>query len=69
MWTMDLSLKNESIGEASISFPLEVEEQAIVPGGAGALVFLVVFAVLIGGGIYVWQSARRAARRRGQPSP
>ena len=68
-WTMELSLESESLGSAMLSFPLDVEEQAIVPGPAGAVVFLAVFAVLVGGGIYVWQSAKRAARRRGPPSP
>ena len=68
-WTIEISLENESVGDARLSFLLEVEEQAIVPGGAGAVVFLAVFGVLIGGGIYVWRSAKRASRRRDRLSP
>ena len=68
-WTMVISLENESVGDARLSFSLEIEEQAIIPARAGAVVFLGVFAVLVGGAVYVWQSARRASRRRGQPSP
>ena len=63
-WTMEVSIRSESLGDAMLTFPLEVEQQSLVPGPAGSAVFLVVFAVLMGGATYVWYSARRAAKRR-----
>jgi hypothetical protein len=63
-WTIEVSIDSESLGDAMLTFPLEIGQQSLVPGPAGSVVFLVVFAVLIGGGGYVWYSARRAARRR-----
>ena len=63
-WTIELTLEQESLGEASLSFPLEIEAPAIGAGAGGGFVFLGVFAVLIGGAVYLWMSARRATRAR-----
>ena len=63
-WTMELALENESLGEASLLFPIGIEAPAIVPGSAGGFVFLGVFAALIGGAVYLWMRSRRAARAR-----
>ena len=63
-WTIELTLEQESLGEAALSFPLEIESAAIGAGAAGGFVFLGVFAALIGGAVYLWMRARRAARAR-----
>lgn len=68
-WTIELTLEQESLGEATLSFPLEIESAAIGAGAGGGFVFLGVFAVLIGGAVYIWMSARRAARAREESGP
>ena len=61
-WTIELRIKSSRLDDATLTFPLEVVEQSIAPGAVGAVVFLVVFAILVSGGIYVWRSARKATR-------
>ena len=68
-WTIELTLEQESLGEASLSFPLEIEPAAIGAGSGGGFVFMGVFAALIGGAVYLWMSARRAARAREGSGP
>ena len=59
-WTLRIELQSASLGLEVVTIPLDIEEQAITPFNSGGIVFLVVLAILAGGGVYVWRSARRA---------
>ena len=62
-WTLTLRVESESLGVATITIPFEVAEQGVIPNRAGGIVFLVLFVVIISGGIYVWYSATRRRRK------
>ena len=59
VWTLVIEVQSDQLGEITVTVHFEVEEQSIGPGGAGGVVFLVLLAVLVGGSLYVWHSARR----------
>ena len=61
-WTLLVSVRSQEVGEATFTVPLTVEGQSITPGLAGTFVFLALLAVLTGGALYVWHSARRRHR-------
>ena len=65
-WTLEIEVKSDDLGEVTVTVPLNVGEQSITPGGSGAVVFLVLLAVLAGGAVYVWHSARRQRRATGR---
>ena len=58
-WTLEVQVQSDGLGEATATVPLRVEEQSITPGPAGAFVLLTVVAALVGGSLYLWNSARR----------
>ena len=63
-WTIRVEVEGASSGKVSVDVPLEVSDPALTPGPAGTVLFVVVLAVLTGGGLYVWRSSRRALRSR-----
>ena len=64
-WTLMLSVRSQKLGEVTVLVPLTVRERPIPPGMAGTVVLLVVVAILVGGVLYVWRSARRRPRVAG----
>ena len=64
-WTLAIEVENADLGEATAVVPFEVAEQTVTPALAGGIAFIVLFAVLVAGGVYVWYSARRARRALG----
>ena len=60
-WTLMVEVRSDSLGRAIFAVPVNLEEQPVGPGSVGAIVFLGVFMVLVGGGVYVYYSARRQA--------
>ena len=63
-WTIVVEVDTEGSGKASADVPLEISEPPLTPGLAGTVLFFAVLAVLTGGGLYLWQSSRRALRSR-----
>ena len=63
-WTIVVKVDSAGAGKGSVDVPLEVSDPALTPGPAGTVLFVVVLAVLTGGGLYLWRSSRRALRSR-----
>ena len=59
IWTLDVRVDSPELGGATFTLRLNVENQSIGPGVGGSVIFLIVFLVLVGGGVYVWYSGRR----------
>ena len=62
-WTARVEL-DAGQGQAQLRVPLPVIDRSITGGLAGTLAFFAVFAVLVGGGIYIAMQARRKGRGR-----
>ncbi len=65
-WTARVEM-DAGEGQAQLRVPLEVVDRSITGGMAGTLAFFAVFAVLIGGGLYIAMLARRKSRRAPPP--
>lgn len=64
VWTFVVELSSAELGDARVSFPLAIEAPASSPGIAGTVLWVVIFAALVAGSLYLWRSSRRALRRR-----
>jgi len=62
VWSLRVEIETDDLGQATFSFPFNVEDQSITPSTAGAVVFAGVTAVLIGGTVYLWWTSRRKRR-------
>ena len=63
-WGLLVKLESEQFGEATVTMPLEIGSPPVLPGGVGTIVFVIMLAILVGGIVYVWYSARRKQKQR-----
>ena len=61
-WTLVVDVQSERLGPATFNVPLSVGAQTYEPGLGGLLIWLLVIAAFVGGGLYVWYSSVRARR-------
>ena len=61
VWLLDVEVRKEGLGAATFKAPLLVREPPLPPGQAGSVLWIVVFASLIGGVLYLWNRSRKMA--------
>ena len=66
-WTLSVDVASDSLGSATFSVGLKVKNLEYSLVGAGFFVWLLTTAAFVGGGLYVWRSARRARERVSGP--
>ncbi len=59
-WALSIRVESPTSGSGGFETPIVILPQPIEPGGQGVWVFLGVFVVLMGGGIYIAWSIRKA---------
>ena len=57
-WTLFVDVRHDTLGRARFAVPLSVEEQSVGPGLGGAIAWLAVLGVLVGGSTYLWLRSR-----------
>ena len=68
LWTLSADIHSDVSGDAAVVFRLDLGPQPLESSSAGAVVFLVVLVVLVGGSVYLWHSNRRRRPQPVQPS-
>ena len=63
VWTLTVDVESDDLGAAAVTVPFEVAAQGVTPSLSGGIVFVVLSAVLVAGGVYVWYSTSRRRRR------
>ena len=63
-WSLMVKLESERLGEATVTMPLQIGTPPLPSGNEGTIVFVVMLAILVGGTVYVWYSARRKQNQR-----
>ncbi len=66
-WTFAVELSTAELGDARLAFPLEIGAAASSPGLAGTVLWVLIFAALVVGSLYIWRSSRRVRRRGSDP--
>ena len=61
-WLVAVEVSSDRLGAATVEVPLEVGGESISPDRGASIVFAALLVVLVGGGMYVWYSARRSRR-------
>ena len=64
VWLLSVEVDKEGLGGATFKAPFLVDEPPPPPGQAGSVLWVVVFAALIGGVLYLWNKSRKMATYR-----
>ena len=62
-WMLVVEVQSDRLNLATFNVPLSVDSPSNEPGLGGLLIWLLVIAAFVGGGVYVWYSSVRASRR------
>ena len=63
LWTLLVHVRSDSLGLATFTVPVHVDERALAQTAAGTIVWLVVLATLVAGSGYLWCRGRRLRGR------
>ena len=64
VWLLSVEVEKEGLCLATFKAPLIVDEPPPPPGQAGSVLWVIVFAALIGGVLYLWNKSRKLTRYR-----
>ena len=63
LWTLLVHVRSDSLGLATFTVPVHVDERALAQTAAGTIVWLVVLVTLVAGSGYLWCRGRRLRGR------